>query len=505
MQICKFCLLLALVAFTGRPLQAQVAERPEPHRPRLHYTPARNWMNDPNGLVYHRGVYHLFYQYYPDQPVWGPMHWGHATSPDLLHWKEQPIALYPDSLGYIFSGSAVVDSANSSGLGHKDGPPLVAVFTHHQPSLENSCDTFEYQSLAYSVDNGNTWTKYTGNPVLRNPGIRDFRDPKVFWYAPHQRWIMSLATKDCIRFYSSPDLKAWTMESEFGKGIGARGGVWECPDLFPLPLNGRQVWVLLVNLNPGGPNGGSGTQYFLGDFDGRRFVPLDEQIRWMDYGPDNYAGVTFSNTGSRRLLIGWMSNWDYATRVPTAPWRSALTVPRELFLRQSGGRIFLASRPVTELHTLEQRVTRVQHWPVKGALSLRTRVGETPLPCRIDLEQGYPKNFSLQLRNELGEQLSVGYDRLRNCYYIDRSTAGPTDFHAGFGGRYEAPRFAQAGPVKMTLVVDVSSVELFADDGLSCLTAVCFPSRPWTDIRIQSPDGIELKSLRFAPLKPVLP
>ena len=212
----------------------------EPHRPQIHFSPPENWMNDPNGMVFHKGVYHLFYQYYPDSTVWGPMHWGHATTTDLVHWENHPIALYPDSLGYIFSGSAVVDEKNSSGFGKEGQIPLVAIFTHHNPKAEKESPmTVENQSIAFSLDDGNTWTKYEGNPVLKNPGIRDFRDPKVFWHEAGKKWIMTLAASDQIIFYSSPNLKTWTKESEFGKEFGAHGGVWECPDLFPLAIQWR--------------------------------------------------------------------------------------------------------------------------------------------------------------------------------------------------------------------------------------------------------------------------
>jgi fructan beta-fructosidase len=218
--------------------------------PAYHFTPAAHWMNDPNGMVYYQGTYHLFFQYYPGGMVWGPMHWGHATTTDLVSWKEQPIALYPDSLGYIFSGSAVIDTNNTAGFGPKAGTA-----------------TYQNQSLAYSLDAGKTWTKYAGNPVLKNPGIKDFRDPKVTWNAVSRKWLMTLATLDRITFYSSPNLKDWTKESEFGQKLGAHGGVWECPDLFPLVLNGKTYYVLIVNINPGGPNGGSATQYFVGNFE----------------------------------------------------------------------------------------------------------------------------------------------------------------------------------------------------------------------------------------------
>jgi fructan beta-fructosidase len=259
--------------------------------------------------------------------------------------------LYPDSLGYIFSGSAVVDKNNTSGFGKKGQAPLVAIFTHHDPRSEKEKkNNFQNQSIAYSLDNGKTWTKYAHNPVLKNPGITDFRDPKVMWYEPKKKWIMTLATKDCITFYSSPDLKNWTNESEFGKELGAHGGVWECPDLFSLDDNGKKVWVLIVNLNPGGPNGGSATQYFIGDFNGSKFTPMDSHTRWLDYGPDEYAGITWANTGSRKIFLGWMSNWLYANVVPTATWRNAMTIPRELKLKRMGKEMYVASTPVTELN-----------------------------------------------------------------------------------------------------------------------------------------------------------
>ena len=254
--------LLALAPRAGRAQAGAPAPTPTPqYRPAYHFSPAAHWMNDPNGMVYYQGTYHLFFQYYPDGMVWGPMHWGHATSANLTSWKEQPIALYPDSLGYIFSGSAVVDARNTSGFGRNGQPPLVAIFTHHDPKGEKKgTETFQNQSLAYSLDAGKTWTKYAGNPVLKNPGVHDFRDPKVSWYEAGKQWVMTLATKDRITFYTSPNLKDWTKASEFGEKLGAHGGVWECPDLFPMTLNGKTHWVLLVNLNPGGPNGGSGTQ-----------------------------------------------------------------------------------------------------------------------------------------------------------------------------------------------------------------------------------------------------
>ena len=333
------------------------------YRPAYHFTPAAHWMNDPNGMVYYQGTYHLFFQYYPGGMVWGPMHWGHATSPDMLRWQEQPIALYPDSLGYIFSGSAVVDANNTAGFGKN---ALVAIFTHHDPQLEKTDPGHsQKQSLAYSLDAGKTWTKYRGNPVLKSPGIVDFRDPKVTWNAQAKQWLMTLATKDRITFYTSPNLKAWTKASEFGETLGAHGGVWECPDLFPLTLNGKTHWVLIVNLNPGGPNGGSATQYFVGDFDGRTFTPLTTKTKWADYGPDEYAGVTWENTGARRLFLGWMSNWEYGNQVPTSPWRSAMTSRASWACVRKARKSTSLRSPPPRSAGWPPRPPRSQMWPSK--------------------------------------------------------------------------------------------------------------------------------------------
>lgn len=246
----------------------------EKYRPLFHFTPKEKWMNDPNGMVYHKGEYHLFYQYHPESMVWGPMHWGHAVSKDLVHWTHLPIALYPDSLGMIFSGSAVVDKNNTTGFGTPGNPPLVAIFTYHHAEREKEGkNDFQTQGIAYSLDKGRSWTKYERNPVIGNMGVRDFRDPKVFWHEETKKWVMVLVAGDHAELYGSPDLKTWTKLSEFGKEFGAHGGVWECPDLFPLTVEGEETkkWVMIININPGAPNGGSGTQYFLGDFDGKVF------------------------------------------------------------------------------------------------------------------------------------------------------------------------------------------------------------------------------------------
>jgi fructan beta-fructosidase len=475
----------------------------EPHRPQIHFSPKAKWMNDPNGMVYHNGAYHLFYQYYPDSTVWGPMHWGHATSKDLVHWTHQPIALYPDSLGYIFSGSAVVDVNNTSGFGKEGKAPLVAIFTHHHPQGEQAGrNDFQNQSIAYSLDDGEIWTKYTNNPVIKNPGIKDFRDPKVSWYEAEKKWIMTLATLDRISFYSSPNLKDWTKESEFGKEFGAHGGVWECPDLFPLQYNEQQVWVLIVNINPGGPNGGSATQYFTGQFDGHKFTPFQTDTRWLDYGPDEYAGVTWSNTGNRKIFLGWMSNWQYADKVPTHPWRSAMTIPRELSLEKIGDKYFVASKPVGELNILAEGET-VKENIAAASYNLTAITGKLLGPARLFITSEKLESFTITISNDAGEKVVIGYDKENNNYFIDRTNSGKTNFEKGFAKKHTAPRLSTRANMNMILYIDNSSVELFADNGLSVMTEIFFPNLLLSNINIQANENFKIKTLKFSRLKSI--
>ncbi len=490
----------SLLAATASAQQAPVPPATPQYRPAYHFAPAAHWMNDPNGMVYYQGTYHLFFQYYPDGMTWGPMHWGHATSPDMLSWKEQPIALYPDSLGYIFSGSAVVDANNTAGFG-KDA--LVAIFTHHDPKGEKAgTNTFQNQSIAYSLDAGKTWKKYARNPVLKNPGIKDFRDPKVSWNEATKKWVMTLATLDRITFYSSPNLKDWTKESEFGQKLGAHGGVWECPDLFPLVLGGKTYWVLVVNLNPGGPNGGSATQYFVGQFDGHTFTTLNDRTKWADYGPDEYAGVTWANTGNRRLFLGWMSNWEYANQVPTSPWRSAMTIPRELGLRQEGSEIYLTSKPATELAGLAKEATTIQNVAVKNTVDLTTRLKATADKHKLTLKTAHLGSFELVLGNAADEELVIGYDKAANQYFIDRSKAGQVGFNAKFASRATSPRLSPASGTELTLYFDATSVELFADQGLTTMTEIFFATKPLTTVKLQSTQGMTFQEVSNTPLAP---
>lgn len=468
----------------------------EAHRPQIHFTPKKGWMNDPNGMVYFNGTYHLFFQHNPNSTVWGPMHWGHAVSKDLVHWEELPIALYPDSLGTIFSGSAVIDAYNTAGFGKN---AMVAIYTNHNHAQEQAgSDKFQNQSIAYSLDEGKTWTKYEGNPVLSNPGIRDFRDPKVSWYDAGNKWIMTLATKDHITFYSSTDLKHWKEESQFGKDLGSHGGVWECPDLFPLHYKGQLVWVLIVNVNPGGPNGGSATQYFTGNFDGHTFTADHKDVRWLDYGPDEYAGITWSNTGNRKIFLGWMSNWQYANVVPTGNWRSATTIARELKPVATKEGFLVVSEPVKELSRLGGKVFTEKNVSADN-YRLTAKAGKLAGPAKLSLSFAKASSFTVTLSNDLGEQTVIGYDDTKHEYFIDRTKSGETAFEKGFAGRHTAPGFATGDAMNLELVIDDASVELFADGGLTVMTSIFFPKKNYTDITISS--GAKVNKLLYQVLK----
>ncbi|RYY56166.1 MAG: glycoside hydrolase family 32 protein [Chitinophagaceae bacterium] len=467
----------------------------EKYRPQFHFSPKAHWMNDPNGMFYLDGTWNLYFQYYPDGTTWGPMHWGHATSTDLISWKEEEVALFPDSLGYIFSGSAVVDKDNTSGFGKNGKTPIVAIFTHHDPKgAEAKKNNYQVQSLAYSLDKGMTWVKYDGNPVLPNPGIVDFRDPKVNWNSKINQWVMTLATKDRITFYSSPNLKEWTRLSEFGQKLGAHGGVWECPDLFPLDYKGKETWVLLVSINPGGPNGGSATQYFIGDFNGKEFIPSDTTTRFIDYGTDNYAGVTVANTGDRRVFIGWMSNWLYGEKVPTEKWRSAMTIPRTLSLKEAGGKAFLAALPVKETEKLGTVLKDAA--PEKDGKILIA--GKDSL-FRLSFAT-QDENFEISFSNSSAEKFVIGFDKPSNRFYMDRTAAGAAGFYPAFAARHWAPRVGN-GNVKIDLLVDLASVELFADEGLTVMTDIFFPVTSFNTVSVSSANVSGIRDLKYIPIR----
>ncbi|WP_106831267.1 glycoside hydrolase family 32 protein [Parabacteroides pacaensis] len=472
----------------------------EKYRSQIHFTPAEHWMNDPNGMVYYRGEYHLFYQHYPEKSVWGPMHWGHAVSRDLVHWEHLPIALYPDSLGYIFSGSAVVDWKNTSGLGTPDNPALLAFFTYHNPEIEKAGGIdVESQALAYSLDNGRTWTKYAGNPVLKNPGIRDFRDPKVFWHEDSGQWIMSIAAQQVIHFYGSKDALNWTYLSEFGQGVGCHEGVWECPDLFPLPVQGTSEtkWVLIVNINPGGPAGGSATQYFVGHFDGKNFRSNQQESRWMDYGKDNYAGVTWSDApDNRRILIGWMNNWQYAGEKPCVKWSGACTLPREMGLVKSGNGYLLTSVPVKELDKLQGETATWDKLKVEKSFDLAKGLpfAQAPVKLTFSLKEqpgsSLADKYGICLKNKQGECMIVGYDNRNKLFYIDRTNATGETFSDKFACIHSAPYQVQPDGTEWEVVIDVSSLELFVDKGRLVMTDVFYPSEPFDKMELFTKDGV---------------
>ena len=474
----------------------------EKYRPQFHFSPESGWMNDPNGLVFLDGEYHLFYQHYPDSTVWGPMHWGHAVSSDLVHWTHLPIALYPDSLGYIFSGSAVVDAGNTTGFGNIDNPALVAVFTYHDPITEKAgSDLFQSQGIAYSTDKGRNWIKYPGNPVLQNPGKRDFRDPKVFRHKETNKWIMILAVSDRVHIYSSPDLKTWSFESDFGEKTGAHGGVWECPDLFPLKVEGSESkrWVMLVSINPGGPNGGSATQYFTGNFDGHKFTPDDEAEKWVDWGTDNYAGVTWlggpENDG-RKIFIGWMSNWNYATVVPTDIWRSAMTIPRELSLMNENGKYTLVSNPVSELQILRNNSKTIIRGKIEysGEKEIATdsiKLAQSEVILEFDLTGSNADTLGIILENSEGERFIAGYSLPGENIFIDRTRSGNSSFSNSFAAIAMAPYKAD-DKLRMHLFIDASSAELFVNDGSLVMTSLFFPTRDFSKLKLFSKGGASL-------------
>lgn len=518
-----FLLSMACQSGTSETAVAGLQEpaKAEIHRPQYHFTPPSGWMNDPNGMVYYQGEYHLFYQHNPDSTVWGPMHWGHAVSKDMVEWEHLPIGLYPDSLGTIFSGSAVIDWKNTSGLGTAENPPMIAIFTYHNAEGEKAGRIdYQTQGIAFSLDKGRSWTKYIKNPVLPNPGIRDFRDPKVMWFEEGNKWIMTLAVADHIRFYSSPDLKKWTLESDFGKNVGAHGGVWECPDLFKLTVEGKaeEKWVLLVSINPGGPNGGSATQYFVGRFDGTKFV-LDEQFEtdvkeedgiWIDYGRDNYAGVTWSNVpaeDNRRLFMGWMSNWKYANVVPTVKWRSAMTVARSLSLAETPEGLRLLSNPVEELEALHSGKYQIEPQTVANPLTISDKLPFESPTFQIDMEVALDDavgEFVIELSNNQDQHILIGYDAAKNQYFIDRRKAGNYKFSDEFGGIHYAPRMVSGNLFTMKLLFDVASVELFADGGKTVMTDIFFPDEEFTNIRLIPGKGkAQIKSGQLINLKSI--
>lgn len=462
----------------------------EKYRPSYHHTPAYGWMNDPNGMFYKDGVYHLYFQYNPYGSMWGNMHWGHSTSTDLVNWKNEGVAIAPDAIGTIFSGSCVVDHNNTSGFGEG---AVVAFYTSAKQTPWGDCQT---QSMAYSLDNGKTFIKYENNPILTS-SEKDFRDPKVFWYAPKEHWVMMLAVGQHMEIYSSKNLKDWTKESEFGEGHGCHGGVWECPDLVELPVEGtkEKKWVLICNINPGGPFGGSATQYFVGDFDGSTFTnDYPEETKWMDYGKDHYATVTWNNAPDGRCIaIGWMSNWQYANNVPTLQYRSANTIARDLSLFKQDGSIFLKSEPCKEMLEARKDGRQIKTVNVAKAetISLSTQSDNGAYEVELSINPGKSKEVSFTLSNGKGEKVLMTYDTVKKTLAMDRSKSGEVSFSKDFPAVTEMP-VSKSKELKLRLFVDKSSVEAFVNNGEFVMTNCVFPSAPYDMITFES-DGNRYK------------
>ena len=418
-----------------------------------HHTPVYGWMNDPNGMFYKDGVWHLYYQYNPYGSQWENMTWAHSTSTDLIHWKNHGEVIQPDALGTIFSGSSVVDKENTAGFG-KDA--VVAFYT--------SAGAAQTQSIAYSTDNGETFKKYVNNPILTSD-VPDFRDPNVFWNEEVKQWNLILAAGQQMNIYSSKNLKDWKYESSFGEGYGNHGGVWECPDLLKM----GDKWVLICNINPGGPFGGSATQYFVGSFDGHKFTceSKPEVTKWMDYGKDHYATVSFSNAPDGRIVVlPWMSNWQYANQVPTQQFRSANGLPRDLGLYSYNGEDYVSVKPSPEVFAAFEKKP-------SGRLQSAAYIEVTNIKS----------NASIVLSNDKGERVTMVYDGKNATFSMDRTESGVTDFHSDFKAKTVAPA---NGVIKsMQIFIDRCSIEAFDTEGKVAMTNLVFPSKPYDKIIVK--------------------
>lgn len=475
----------------------------EKYRPAYHHTPLYGWMNDPNGMFYKDGRWHLYYQWNPYGSKWQNMTWGHSSSADLVRWEHHPAAIEANGLGTVFSGSSVVDSANTAGFGRD---AVVALYT--------SADVNQTQSLAHSSDGGMTFEIYPGNPVLTLES--EARDPNMFWDADNGRWVMSLAhaLDHEMLFFTSPDLKEWTLQGSFGKGIGAQDGVWECPDLFRLKVDGsgEEKWVLVCNINPGGPFGGSATQYFTGDFDGKTFIADTDAegvipTKWMDYGKDHYATVSWSDApDNRRVLIGWMSNWQYAGEVPTMQYRSANTLPREAGLfRAPDGQLYLSSSPVAELAALRDKPSvSVRNKPAGG------NGRNFPLPdsnggaCEIllDIDSRKAGSVDITISNNDGESALLCYDAKAHTLSFDRRRSGLTDFSQDFPTVTTAPTFETDGKLSLRIFIDRSSIEVFGNGGKTVMTNLVFPTVPYSSVSVSAKGGnARIENLKIYPIK----
>ena len=430
----------------------------EQYRPDFHHTPAYGWMNDPNGMFYKDGVWNLYFQHNPYGSQWENMTWGHSTSTDLVHWKFQGTPIQPDAVGTIFSGSAVVDKNNTSGFG-KDA--VVALYTS---AAEN-----QTQSMAYSTDNGKTFTKYEGNPIITST-VPDFRDPHMFWNEDIKKWNMILAAGQHMEIYTSDNLKDWKLESSFGEKYGNHGGVWECPDLMKLKVRGtdKEKWMLICNINPGGPSGGSATQYFVGDFDGYKFTceSKPEVTKWMDYGKDHYATVTFDNAPEgRHVAIAWMSNWQYATQVPTQQYRSGNSIPRDLGLFEYKGETYCSVVPSPEM------------------TAARSKKAGKKLTASCEMVVNLKGNATITLSNDKGEKVVMNYDAKAETFSMDRTKSGKMDFSKDFAAVTKAPTYGKISQLR--IFIDKSSIEALDADGKMSMTNLVFPSKPYNKVTVK--------------------
>ena len=477
------------------------ADREKKFRPVYHHTPLYGWMNDPNGMFYKDGTYHLYFQHNPYGSTWGNMTWGHSTSTDLVHWHGEDIAIEPDAYGSIFSGSVVVDHYNTAGFGEG---AIVAFYTSAKSSPWGDSQS---QSMAYSTDGGKTFTKYGGNPVLTSDK-RDFRDPKVFWYAPGKHWVMILAAGQEMEIYSSRDLKAWKKESSFGAKQGAHGGVWECPDLIELPVEGTDEtrWVLICNINPGGPFGGNAAQYFVGTFDGKKFVnESPTETKWMDWGKDHYATVTFNNAPDGRVIaLGWMSNWQYQTVLPTMQYRGANTIARDLSLyRNADGELVIRCAPSPEIEAARVETHEIPSFRVKDSYEVPSLLDDNDGAYEIEmqLKNSGSSRIILTLSNDKGEKVHMHYDIARKQFVMERSESGRTDFSRDFPALTVAP-VDDTDTINLRLFVDRSSIEAFGDGGKFVMTNRVFPSAPYNRLTFETWRGnFKVKSLKVYKLK----
>lgn len=451
-------------------------------RPKYHFTAQQNWLNDPNGLCFLDGEYHLFFQHNPLGNTPGNIGWGHAVSPDLLHWTELPMALPFDGQIMAFSGSVIIDHSNSSGFGKE---AMVAIYTSHHTDKR-----LETQHLAYSLDRGRTWTQFAGNPVL-DVGKSDFRDPKVFWHMPTRRWVMALALPDerQVQFYGSSNLKNWALLSTFGPA-GQVGGIWEVPDLFELPFEDTSKWVLKVDIGTGAQFGGSGGQYFMGHFDGTVFTAQHND--WLDYGKDYYAALSFANT-ERPIWLAWMNNWQYAQATPSTPWRGCMSLPRVLGLKRVGSRICLTQTPIPELEQLRQNTQAVLPSQLENQ-SLQIALGADYLELLLECDLSHAQSLSVRLESK-DCFTEIGYDVLREELYLDRHQSGQVGFHPEFAGRHFAKLPLEGQNLRLRLFFDACTLEVFAQDGEVVLSDLIFPHSHTEVIVLQAAGVVQLEKL----------